>query len=97
MLERFELLVANRDGHYEPPDEIRDRVHVLEVPGEIGAISATEVRERLRRGEPWEHLVPPKSCLWFGDLRVMGCLQPDFVVIIGASPSHMCVWKACRR
>jgi nicotinic acid mononucleotide adenylyltransferase len=58
MLQRFELLVANRDGHYEPPAEIRDRVHVLEVPGEIGAISASEVRARLRRGEPWEHLVP---------------------------------------
>ena len=58
MLQRFELLVAERDGHYYPPAEIRERVHVLEVPEEIGAISATEVRARLRRGEPWEHLVP---------------------------------------
>ena len=58
MLQRFELLVAERDGHYDPPAEIRERVHVLEVPEEIGAISATEVRARLRRGELWEHLVP---------------------------------------
>ena len=58
MLDHFELLVAARHGEYEPPAEIRDRVHALEVPREIGVISATEVRDRLRRGAPWEHLVP---------------------------------------
>jgi nicotinate-nucleotide adenylyltransferase len=58
MLQRFELLVAARHGEYEPPVEIRDRVHALEVPAEIGPISATEVREHLRQGAPWEHLVP---------------------------------------
>ncbi len=58
MLEHFELLVAARQGEYEPPAEIRGRVHALDVPAEIGPISATEVRERVRRGEPWEHLVP---------------------------------------
>jgi nicotinate (nicotinamide) nucleotide adenylyltransferase len=58
MLDHFELLVAARHGEYEPPAEIRDRVHALDVPGEIDAISATEVRDRLRRGAPWEHLVP---------------------------------------
>jgi nicotinate-nucleotide adenylyltransferase len=60
MLDRFELLVAARRGEYEPPAEIRGRVHALSVPAEVGDISATEVRERLRRGEPWEHLVPGK-------------------------------------
>jgi nicotinamide-nucleotide adenylyltransferase len=60
MISRFELLVAPRQGHYEPPAEIRDRVLVLEVDDKIGLISASEVRERLRRGEPWEHLVPPE-------------------------------------
>jgi nicotinate-nucleotide adenylyltransferase len=60
MIARFELLVAPRDGHYEPPDEIRDRVGVLEIDDEIGFISATEVRERLRNGAPWEHFVPPE-------------------------------------
>jgi nicotinic acid mononucleotide adenylyltransferase len=52
------LLVAARHGEYEPPPEIRDRVHALEVPADVGLISATEVRDRLRRGAPWEHLVP---------------------------------------
>ena len=58
MLDQFELLVAARHGEYEPPAEIRGRIHALDVPGEIGVISATEVRDRLRRGAPWEHLVP---------------------------------------
>ncbi len=58
MLDQFELLVSARHGEYEPPAEIRNRVHALDVPVEIGAISATEVRDRLRRGAPWENLVP---------------------------------------
>jgi nicotinic acid mononucleotide adenylyltransferase len=31
----------------------------LELPGEFDHVSATEVRTRIARGEPWEHLVPP--------------------------------------
>jgi nicotinamide-nucleotide adenylyltransferase len=58
MLDQFELLVAARHGEYEPPTEIRDRVHTLDVPAEINVISATEVRDRLRRGAPWEQFVP---------------------------------------
>jgi nicotinate-nucleotide adenylyltransferase len=56
MLQEFELLVAPRQGPYVPPEEMRPRIHPLAC--ECGAISATEVRERIRRGEPWEHLVP---------------------------------------
>jgi nicotinate-nucleotide adenylyltransferase len=59
MIARFELLVAPRGGHYEPPAAIRDRVCILEVDDDIGFISASGVRERLRRGVPWEHFVPP--------------------------------------
>jgi nicotinate-nucleotide adenylyltransferase len=58
MMDRFELLVAARDGTYEPPAEIRSQVRLLEVSEEITFISATEVRDRLGRGDPWEHLVP---------------------------------------
>ena len=60
MMAQFELLVAPRGGHYEPPAEIRDRVCILEVDDEIGFISASEVRARLRTGAPWEHFVPPE-------------------------------------
>lgn len=60
MIARFELLVAPRDGHYQPPAEIQHRVQPLQLSEDIALISATEVRDRLRRGEPWEHLVPPE-------------------------------------
>lgn len=58
MLDRFELLIAPRGGHYDPPPEILGRAYALDLPEDISSISATDVRERIRRGEPWEHLVP---------------------------------------
>ena len=58
MLREFEVLVAPRAGAYEPPPEMRDRVHALSVPAGYDDISGSEVRARIARGEPWEHLVP---------------------------------------
>ncbi len=60
MIARFELLVAPRNGCYEPPPDLQHRFGILELTEDIALISATEVRERLRRGETWEHLVPPE-------------------------------------
>ena len=60
MLKEFELLVAARQGEFAPPAQFRDRIHRLEVPGRYDALSSTEVRERIVRGEPWEHLVPAR-------------------------------------
>jgi nicotinate-nucleotide adenylyltransferase len=57
-LEEFELLVADRQGRYQPPPELRARIHRLPVAEDLGAISATEIRERIRRGQPWRHLAP---------------------------------------
>ena len=58
MLDDFDLLVASRRGAYRPPEEFRHRVHALAIPGGLDDVSATEVRDRLARGRPWEHLVP---------------------------------------
>ena len=58
MLKGFAMLVAPRSGDFQPPDEMRGRIRPLAVDGEFSAISATEVRERVREGEPWEHMVP---------------------------------------
>jgi nicotinate (nicotinamide) nucleotide adenylyltransferase len=58
MIENFELLVAPRDGNYQPPPEIRHRVGILQPTEDISLISASEVRDRLRQNAPWEHLVP---------------------------------------
>ena len=60
MIERFELLVAPRDGHYEPPPAIRHRVSLLQPTEDTSLISASEVRDRLRQNASWEHLVPPE-------------------------------------
>ena len=57
-LKEFELLVASRKGAFAIPEDLRGRIGHLEVSGECDEVSATEVRERIRRGEPWEHLVP---------------------------------------
>jgi nicotinate-nucleotide adenylyltransferase len=58
MLEEFELLVAGRGGEFRPPAELQHRVHPLALRAAHDHVSSTEVRERIARGEPWEHLVP---------------------------------------
>jgi nicotinate-nucleotide adenylyltransferase len=56
----YGLLVAPRAGVYEPPPEFGAHVRKLCLEPEYSEISSTEVRERIRRGEPWAHLVPPE-------------------------------------
>jgi len=58
MLGDFELLVAARQGEFDPPPEFSGRIHRMYLPGDHDLVSSTEVRERIARGEPWEHLVP---------------------------------------
>jgi nicotinate (nicotinamide) nucleotide adenylyltransferase len=58
MLGEFELLVAPRGGHFTAPAQYRDRIHALHVKSGHEDVSSTEVRERIARGEAWEHLVP---------------------------------------
>ncbi len=55
----FELLVAARHGDYAPPPELERWIHALDVEEDLDHISSSEVRRRIARGEPWEHLVPP--------------------------------------
>jgi nicotinic acid mononucleotide adenylyltransferase len=59
MLDVFELRVAARRGAYRAPAELSGRIRALEVDCPLDDISATSVRERMARGEPWESLVPP--------------------------------------
>ncbi len=58
MLREFDLLVAARQGEYNAPPDIAGSIACLDVPRRLDDISATVVRERILRGEPWEHLVP---------------------------------------
>lgn len=59
MFEEFSLLVAARQGRYSAPAHLAHRIAELTVARDLDEISSTEVRERIRTGRPWEHLVPP--------------------------------------
>jgi nicotinate (nicotinamide) nucleotide adenylyltransferase len=58
MLRRFDFLVAARSGEFRPPEHQQASFTALELPGSLDHVSASEIRARIIRGEPWEHLVP---------------------------------------
>jgi len=58
MFEEFHLMVADRQGAYQPPDHLRARIHALAMPEDFDDVSSSEVRRRIAAGEPWEHLIP---------------------------------------
>jgi len=58
MLEEFHLLVAGRQGAFDPPESLRHRIHTLDMADDLDHVSSTEVRRRIAQREPWEHLVP---------------------------------------
>lgn len=58
MLEIFQLLVAGRDGSYEPPAPLRRHIRSLPLAATFDGISASDVRRRIREGMDWQHLVP---------------------------------------
>jgi nicotinate (nicotinamide) nucleotide adenylyltransferase len=60
MFAEFELLVAPRGGDFSPPGRFEHRIRVLPIGAGHQEVSSTQVRERIARGEPWEHLVPDK-------------------------------------
>jgi nicotinic acid mononucleotide adenylyltransferase len=63
MLDVFDLRVAARGGDYQPPPELAHRIHPLPMDTDYDEVSATDVRERIARGLPWEHLVPESIIL----------------------------------
>ena len=63
MLERFQLGVASRGGEFRIPDTApasayAHRVHGISLAEEVEALSATLARDRLRRGEPVDSILP---------------------------------------
>ncbi len=74
MLREFGLLVAPRAGPYQPPPEFAARVRPLAAPADLDLISATEVRRRIRAGEPWRHLVPEPIVEAVGEIYCLGGL-----------------------
>jgi nicotinate-nucleotide adenylyltransferase len=58
MLGSFDLMVVARGGEWISRAAYRGAVTRLELPGGYDRVSATEIRLRIARGEPWEHLAP---------------------------------------
>lgn len=58
MLQKFDILVAGRNGEYTPPPELAWAIQRLELETVFDQVSASEVRDRVARGASWEHLVP---------------------------------------
>ncbi|MFN7998743.1 MAG: nicotinate-nicotinamide nucleotide adenylyltransferase [Bryobacteraceae bacterium] len=58
ILKGFNLLVAPRQGGYEPPARLRDRVRPLHLAEDLDEVSSSEVRRLIQAGGAWEHLVP---------------------------------------
>ena len=61
MLREFDLLVAARRGELEAPLHLGHAIERLDLLDDHDAVSSTEVRQRIARGEPWQHLVPDET------------------------------------
>ena len=72
MLRQFDLIVAARCGEYFPPESLAGSFTRLELNGAFDHVSASEVRDRIARGEPWEHLVPPAVRGLVGEIYTPG-------------------------
>jgi nicotinic acid mononucleotide adenylyltransferase len=57
-LREFSLLVAPRGEPFVPSAPLRGSIHMLKLDPKLSGISSTEIRRRIRDGEPWKHLVP---------------------------------------
>jgi len=58
MLREFNLLVAARQGEYQPPAEVAHAIDRLDMDAAWAPVSASEVRRRIAAGQAWEELVP---------------------------------------
>ena len=56
---RHRLLVAARDGEYEPAGHHKERISTLPMESSWDDVSSSEVRRRIAEGGDWRVLVPP--------------------------------------
>jgi nicotinic acid mononucleotide adenylyltransferase len=57
-IRRHRLLVAARDGEYEPAEPHRDFISTLKMESSWDDVSSSEVRRRIAEKEEWRALVP---------------------------------------
>jgi nicotinate-nucleotide adenylyltransferase len=59
LVKRHRLLVAARQGEYEPAARHSGRIVTLTMASDWNEVSSSEVRRRMESGENWRELVPP--------------------------------------
>ncbi|MBI3667863.1 MAG: nicotinate-nicotinamide nucleotide adenylyltransferase [Acidobacteria bacterium] len=57
-LAEYQMLVSPRGGAYHVPPEFAGRIHPLDLPLELEALSSSAVREASASARAWEHMVP---------------------------------------
>lgn len=57
-LREFTMLVAPREGDYEPPADYKERIQPIRLPASYDEVSASAVRQAVAAGRPWRHLAP---------------------------------------
>lgn len=57
-LRHYRLLVASRDGDYDVPAEHAGRILPFSIGARYNEASSRAVREAVRRGDGWDHIVP---------------------------------------
>lgn len=58
-IKEFTLLVAAREGRYRVDPEHEGRIHTFEISSNQAPASSSAVRDSIRSGRPWRHMVPP--------------------------------------
>jgi len=69
MLHEFRLLVARRQGDYDPPANLRRYIHELDMPG-FDDCSSTRLKERIAGGGNWRELAPEEIAHLIGQVYV---------------------------
>lgn len=59
LLRRYRVLVAARQGEYQPAGHHSDRISRLPMEADWDEVSSSVVRRRIANGEDWRALVPP--------------------------------------
>ena len=59
-IRHYKLLVASRRGTYAVEPEFAGRIAGFEIARRHDETSSSKVREAIRRGKPWHHMVPPE-------------------------------------
>ena len=57
-IRHYKLLVASRRGTYAVDPEFAERIAPFEIARQHEGTSSSNVREAIRTGKPWRHMVP---------------------------------------